>query len=110
MSENALDIDVLSESQTRSQAAEGMPAEAYTALGVAIQRYEPEAMAHIVKSPAALLQVLLEAGRRALSAAAPIIVAAELQGIRALLDEHHENADCDIKWLSDVLAARAAGH
>jgi hypothetical protein len=58
---------------TSVDARTDIPPAAYTALGVAMQAYEPEATALIIRSPAALLQVLLEAGRRAVVAAAPAI-------------------------------------
>jgi hypothetical protein len=67
-------------------AVTGMPPGACTALGEAIQAYEPEATALIIRSPAALLQVLLEAGRRSLEAAAPHIAAAERERIARLAE------------------------
>lgn len=67
-----------------------IPPQAITAFGQVIQAYEPEAAALIIKSPAALLQVLLEAGRRAVEAAAPHLAAAEraeLENLRHALVE-----------------------
>jgi len=54
-----------------------IPAEGYTAMGVAVQAYEPEAAWLLARSPGALLQVLLETGRRSAVAAAPLVRAAE---------------------------------
>jgi len=57
--------------------AEAIPAAACTAIAVALQAYEPEATALLMRNPSALLGVLLEAGRRAAVAAAPLITVTE---------------------------------
>jgi hypothetical protein len=76
-----------------SEDLQGVPPRAYTALGIAIQAYEPEATAAIIKSPAALLQVLLEAARLGAVAAAPAIRADERERIRQLATAEAERQE-----------------
>jgi hypothetical protein len=75
-----------------------IPAAAYTALGAAIQAYEPEAAALLARSPAALLQVLLEAGRRAAIAAVPAIQAAGRERVCAELGNDHYVTFTEDRW------------
>ncbi len=53
-----------------------IPAEAFAAVTRVVQAYEPEATAAVIGSPSQLLSVMLEASRRSLEAAAPLILAA----------------------------------
>jgi hypothetical protein len=62
-----------------------LPPEAIAAVTRAVAEYEPQATAAVIASPKQLLSVLLEAARRATEAAAPHIVATEIQRIRAFM-------------------------
>jgi hypothetical protein len=94
-----------------AEAIAAVPAAAYTALGVAIQAYEPEAAVLITRSPSALLQILLEAGRRAVVAAAPAIQSAERERIYAALGPAHYVIFTEDGWtVEHSVECRLSGH
>jgi len=77
--------DMLEAAALWMQPAATAASPAVTALA-AVQSYEPEAAALLAARPAALLQVLMEAARRAVAAATPVIRAAERERCAATAD------------------------
>lgn len=66
-------VDALDHGPGVQEPETDLPHEAVNAVVQAVMRYEPEAAHALIENPGALASVLLEASRRAVTAAAPYI-------------------------------------